>query len=81
MGFTIIGAFAVLNLFIGVIVEAVQQAPQEAIKEELDELETEVEAIAETQEDAAMMQTQILAEMRALRAELAALRQQPPTVG
>jgi voltage-gated sodium channel len=79
--FTVIAAFAVLNLFIGVIVEAVQQAPQEAIKEELDDLESDVEAIAETQEDAAMMQTQILAEMRALRAELAALRQQPPTVG
>jgi voltage-gated sodium channel len=81
LSFTVVAAFAVLNLFIGVIVEAVQQAPQEAIKEELDELESDVEAIAETQEDAAMMQTQILAEMRALRAELAALRQQPPTVG
>ncbi|MEZ6022516.1 MAG: ion transporter [Hyphomonadaceae bacterium] len=54
MSFTVIAAFAVLNLFIGVIVEAVQAAPQEEIKEELDELEEEVEDIAEAQEDAAV---------------------------
>ncbi len=79
MSFTVIAAFAVLNLFIGVIVEAVQQAPQEAIKEEIDELEEEVEGIAEAQEDAAVVQKRILDEVRALRAEIAALRANPAT--
>jgi voltage-gated sodium channel len=74
LGFTIIAAFAVLNLFVGVIVEAVQQAPHNAIKEEIDELEGDVEEIAEAQEDAAVVQKRILDEVRALRAEVAALR-------
>ncbi|MEZ5957399.1 MAG: ion transporter [Hyphomonadaceae bacterium] len=74
IGFTIIAAFAVLNLFIGVIVEAVQAAPQEEIKDELDEVQEEVEEIQEAQEDAAVVQQRILDEVRALRAEVAALR-------
>jgi len=74
LSFTVIAAFAVLNLFIGVIVEAVQHAPREAIKEELDELETDVENIAEAQEDAAVVQRKLLDEIRGLRAEVAALR-------
>lgn len=74
MGFTIIAAFAVLNLFVGVIVEAVQAAPQEEIKEELGEVQEEVEDIAEAQEDAAVVQQRILRELTAIRAELAALR-------
>jgi voltage-gated sodium channel len=74
LGFTLLAVFAVLNLFIGVIVEAVQAAPQEEIKEELDELEEEVEGIAEAQEDAAVVQRRILDEVRALRAEVAELR-------
>jgi voltage-gated sodium channel len=78
LSFTVIAAFAVLNLFIGVIVEAVQQAPQEAIKDELDEIESEVEGIAGAQEDAAAVQRKLLDEIRGLRAEVAALRQQPP---
>ncbi|MGE0594987.1 MAG: ion transporter [Hyphomonadaceae bacterium] len=78
MAFTVVAAFAVLNLFIGVIVEAVQQAPQEEIKEELDELEEEVEEIAVAQEDAAVVQQRILDEVRALRAEVAALRGPAP---
>jgi voltage-gated sodium channel len=78
MTFTVVAAFAVLNLFIGVIVEAVQAAPQEEIKEELDELEEEVEGIAGAQEDAAVVQQRILEEVRALRAEVAALRSAPP---
>lgn len=81
IGFTVVAAFAVLNLFIGVIVEAVQQAPQEAIKEELDEVQEEVEDIQEAQEDAAVVQQRILDEVRALRADVAALRGgagQPP---
>jgi voltage-gated sodium channel len=76
LGFTVIAAFAVLNLFIGVIVEAVQAAPQEEIKEEIEELEGEVEGIASAQEDAAGVQTRILSELRALRAEVAALKGQ-----
>ncbi|MEZ5994835.1 MAG: ion transporter [Hyphomonadaceae bacterium] len=74
IGFTVIAAFAVLNLFIGVIVEAVQAAPQEEIKEELEDVQEEVEEIQEAQEDAAVVQQRILEEVRALRAELAALR-------
>jgi voltage-gated sodium channel len=74
MGFTIIAAFAVLNLFVGVIVEAVQAAPQEEIKEELGEVQEDVEDIAEAQEDAAVVQQRILRELTAIRAELAVLR-------
>lgn len=74
IGFTIVAAFAVLNLFIGVIVEAVQAAPQEAIKEELEDVQEDVEGIAEAQEDAAVVQQRVLEEVRALRAEVAALR-------
>jgi voltage-gated sodium channel len=74
IGFTIIAAFAVLNLFIGVIVEAVQAAPQEEIKEEIEEVQGDVEELQEAQEDAAVTQKRILDEVRALRAEIAALR-------
>jgi voltage-gated sodium channel len=74
IGFTIVAAFAVLNLFIGVIVEAVQAAPQEEIKEEIEEVQGEVEDIAVAQEDAAVVQQRILDELRALRAEVASLR-------
>ncbi len=74
LGFTIIAAFAVLNLFIGVIVEAVQAAPQEEIMEDLEEVQEDVEEIQEAQEDAAVLQQRILEEVRALRAEVAALR-------
>ena len=76
--FTVVAAFAVLNLFIGVIVEAVQHAPRDAIKDELDEIESDVEGIAEAQEDAAVVQRKLLDEIRGLRAEVAALRRQPP---
>jgi voltage-gated sodium channel len=78
MGFTIIAAFAVLNLFVGVIVEAVQAAPQEELKEELGEVQDEVADVAEAQEDAAIVQQRILDEIRALRTEIAALRGSAP---
>ncbi len=78
MTFTVVAAFAVLNLFVGVIVEAVQQAPQEEIKEEIEEVQGEVEEIAEAQGDAAVVQQRVLDEIRALRAEIAALRGAPP---
>ncbi len=76
--FTLIASFAVLNLFIGVIVEAVQAAPQEEIRDDLEEVQEDVENIAEKQEDAAVVQKRILDEVRALRAEVAALRGATP---
>jgi len=75
--FTIIAAFAVLNLFIGVIVEAVQEAPKSVvsqIKTDIDQMEEDVEDIQEAQEDAAKTRARILDELLALRAEVAALR-------
>jgi voltage-gated sodium channel len=78
MAFTIIAAFAVLNLFVGVIVEAVQHAPRDAIQQDIDEVQEDVEGIAEAQEDAAAVQKRILDEVRALRAEVAALRAGSP---
>lgn len=81
LAFTVLSAFAVLNLFIGVIVDAVQEARAAQIKEEVHELaedvsdiEEGVEEIAEAQEDAAALQRRTLEELRALRAEVAALR-------
>lgn len=74
LGFTLIAAFAVLNLFIGVIVEAVQAAPQEEIKDEIEEVQEDVEEIQVAQEDAAVVQQRILEEIRALRTEVASLR-------
>jgi len=78
LSFTVVAAFAVLNLFIGVIVEAVQAAPQEELKDEIEEVQEEVEDIAVAQEDAAVVQQRILDEVRALRAEIASLRGAPP---
>ncbi len=78
LGFTLIAAFAVLNLFIGVIVEAVQAAPQEEIKEEIEEVQDDVEHIQVAQEDAAVVQNRILEEVRALRSEIASLRGSAP---
>lgn len=72
--FTVIAAFAVLNLFVGVIVEAVQAAPQEEIKGEIEEVQEEVGEIQDAQQDAAFVQAQILKEVQALRAEVAALK-------
>ncbi len=80
MGFTIIGAFAVLNLFVGVIVEAVQAAPKEIERETMEEVEEvggRVRDVQAAQGDAAQLQQSILDELRALRAEIAALRGPP----
>ncbi len=77
MGFTVIAAFAVLNLFIGVIVDAVQETRNEQtaeIKADVDVIEENVGEIQEMQEDAATVQKQLLDEVRALRTEVAALR-------
>ena len=86
MGFTVIASFAVLNLFIGVIVDAVAETRHLAIKKDVEEIEADVgqieesvEGIAESQEDAATMQKHVLEEIRALRAEVAALRAVPPS--
>lgn len=88
MSFTVIAAFAVLNLFIGVIVDAVQATRNEEIASDVEEIKDDVEEIrvmkkgiqadvgeiAELQEDSATMQKEMLAELRALRAELAAVK-------
>jgi voltage-gated sodium channel len=88
MGFTIIAAFAVLNLFIGVIVDAVQATRDEKIVAGVEEIRDDVEEmrvmkkdivqdvgeIATAQEDAASMQKAMLVELKALRAELAAAK-------
>jgi uncharacterized protein YlxW (UPF0749 family) len=81
MGFTVIAAFAVLNLFIGVIVDAVQEtrhAETVAIAEDVQQIEENVDDIAEAQEDAAAIQKRILDELTALRAEVASLKAAPP---
>ncbi len=77
MGFVIIAAFAVLNLFIGVIVDAVQETRNEQtaeIKADVDTIEAGVADISEAQEDAASVQKMLLEEVRALRAEVAAMK-------
>jgi voltage-gated sodium channel len=77
MGFTIIGAFAVLNLFIGVIVEAVQSAPKEIERETMEGVEEvggKVQQVQAAQEDAATVQQRILEELRSLRAEVNVMR-------
>ncbi len=77
MAFTVIAAFAVLNLFIGVIVDAVQETRNEQtaeIKADVDTIEEGVTDIQTAQEDAAAVQKALLDEVRALRAEVAALR-------
>lgn len=81
IGFTVIAAFAVLNLFIGVIVEAVQAAPK-AIEQEtmegVEEVGERVQSVQEAQDSAAEVQRRLLEEVRALRAEVAAMRGSPP---
>jgi voltage-gated sodium channel len=88
LGFNIVAAFAVLNLFIGVIVDAVQETRAVAIEQDIDEIKEDVDAmrvmkteiqedvsdIAEAQEDATVIQKAMLDELRALRAELAAVK-------
>ena len=81
VAFTIISAFAVLNLFVGVIVDAVQTTRLaeitegvEEIEEDVDKIEEDVEVIAEAQEDAAALQKMMFAELKALRAEIAGMR-------
>jgi len=71
--FTAIAAFAVLNLFIGVIVDAVQSAQTKAITAEVDEVERDVADVARTLETARLRDEEMLRELRSLRAELTAL--------
>jgi voltage-gated sodium channel len=83
IGFTVIAAFAVLNLFIGVIVEAVQSAPKEIereTREGVEEVGERVQSVQEAQDSAAAVQSRILEELRALRAEVNAIKGgQPPS--
>jgi len=85
LAFTVLSAFAVLNLFIGVIVDAVQEARSAELSQEVkeierdvSEIEEDVEDIAEAQEDAAAVQKRILDEVRTLRAEISAMRGAAP---
>jgi voltage-gated sodium channel len=59
IGFTLVAAFAIMNLFIGVIVDAVQQMPLSTPK---------------APSEAEITQAQLLEEVKALRAEIAAMR-------
>lgn len=84
--FTVLSAFAVLNLFIGVIVDAVQEARAAELKEgvkaierEVSEIEDDVEDLAEAQQDQRVTQRQILRELRAVRAEMNAVRNPDPS--
>ncbi len=85
LAFTVLSAFAVLNLFIGVIVDAVQEARTAEIKQigkDVADIEEDVEDIAEDIAEAerrdAEMDKRILEEMQALRAEIASLRNNNP---
>lgn len=82
LAFTLIAAFAVVNLFVGVIVEAVQAAPHEELVKELDDVEEDIEEVQEdiedVQQDIAAMQRRMLEEMASLRAEIQSLKGQPP---
>lgn len=82
LGFTILSAFAVLNLFIGVIVDAVQETrtaeQTAAIKKEVDEIDVSVEELSEAQTEAQQDLRIILKELKTLRAEMAAMRSGRP---
>ena len=81
LGFTVIASFAVLNLFIGVIVEAVQSAPKDIeleTAEDVADVQERVQEVQVAQEDAATLQRRILDELSAMRAEIAALKGQAP---
>lgn len=77
--FTIIASFAVLNLFIGVIVDAIQETrvlrdAAKRVEAEVTEIEKTDKVIAVTQAQQAEVQRAMLEEIRALRAEVQALR-------
>ncbi len=77
IGFTVIAAFAVLNLFIGVIVDAVQATRDvvtQEIREDVADIEVGVGDLASAQEDAAAVQRRILDELAALRTEIQTLK-------
>ncbi|MDX2236783.1 MAG: ion transporter [Hyphomonadaceae bacterium] len=77
IGFTVIAAFAVLNLFIGVIVDAVQATRDvvtQEIREDVADIEVGVGDLASAQEDAAAVQRRILDELAALRNEIQTLK-------
>jgi voltage-gated sodium channel len=85
LAFTVLSAFAVLNLFIGVIVDAIQDVREEdakkrdeAIQRDVAEIEEGVEDISAAQGEAAKEIGAILKELRSLRAEVAAMRSQTP---
>lgn len=80
LGFTVMSAFAVLNLFIGVIVDAVQEvraAEAKAIADDVVHIEHDVEGIAKEQSLQSRELDQILDELKALRGAVSALRSPP----
>jgi voltage-gated sodium channel len=81
IGFTVIAAFAVLNLFIGVIVDAVQATRDvvtQEIREDVADIEEGVGDLATAQESAAVVQRRILEELAALRGEIQAIKAGQP---
>ncbi|MFC4002076.1 ion transporter [Prauserella oleivorans] len=66
--YILVSSFAVLNLFIAVVVSAMEEQLRDEIREEEDRQAAEQAAVNE----------QILAELRALRAEVARLRERQP---
>jgi voltage-gated sodium channel len=73
MPFIIVSTFVVLNLFIGVIVESIQTLREQRADAKAEHV---AEEARERRQDADM--ATLLAELRALRAEVAALRQAQP---
>ncbi len=73
--FSVIATFVVLNLFIGVIVESIQTL---RTQRESADARAAVAATDAARTEAHLDQQQLLAEIRALRAEVAALRQAGP---
>lgn len=87
--FIFFASFAILNLFIAVIVEALQQEQSEKTQEVKDELSEEIEEtkdelheeIEDVQEKAADDRAEILAAIHALKAEIVDLKAQVRTKG
>jgi voltage-gated sodium channel len=73
--FSVVATFVVLNLFIGVIVESIQTLREQRGEASAASLQASTEA---ARGEAHLDQQAVLAEIRALRAEVAALRQSGP---
>jgi len=74
MAFTVVTSFAILNLFIAVIVDSLQAAQKRLQEAEIEHLDEEIESIEVAQETQAAQMKMMMEEMRQLRAELSAIR-------